>query len=121
MEKSFGITFSVVFALLAIYPIFSGASVNLYMLCIAIFFLTVTITAPKYLFIASKIWLNFGKRISYFTSPVIMILTYIISVVPMGLAMRALRIDLLDLKFNSNKKTYWINSEDFDDTLENQF
>lgn len=121
MEKNFGVTFTFVFFILGMFPVIYGNMPNLYLIFISIFFLTFTIFFPAKLFIVSKIWLNFGKRLSYLTSPIIMILTYCISVASIGLVMRMLRVDLLDLRFDHNKKSYWKNSEKFDTSLDNQF
>lgn len=121
MEKNFGYTFFIVSIIIGIYPLLNGNEVNLFFLGLAIFFLFMSLLAPNKLFIPAKIWLNFGRFLGKFTSPIIMILTYILSVVSVGLLLRVLRIDILDIRINKNKKSYWKKSAKYDESLDNQF
>ena len=55
-----------------------------------------------------------------FISPIVMGIVYFMGVTPTGLIMRLLGKDLLNLKKN-NKDTYWIDKDNSNNDLKNQF
>ena len=55
-----------------------------------------------------------------FIAPVIMGIIYFLIVTPTGILVRLFKKDLLYLKMN-NKKTYWIEKNDKNNTMRNQF
>ena len=63
-----------------------------------------------------KILINFTLIIS----PIIMAIVFFLIVTPIGLIMRVLRKDLLNLKFNT-KKSYWIEKKGPKSKMKNQF
>ena len=121
MERNFGYTFTIVLAIIASYPILYDKPINVYFTILAIFMLGLTIFMPHKLFIPAKLWLNFAIIISHITSPIIMILIYIISLMPSSLIIRILGIDLLELKIDKKKDTYWKDAEPFDEKLDKQY
>jgi hypothetical protein len=121
MEKNFGFTFAAVFGIISFYPLIIGNGINFYFLAIALLFLFITLVIPNKLTKMSKLWLIFGAAIGKFTSPIIMMIVYIISVVPTGIIIKLFMSDLLDIKIQNKKKSYWKNPDDFDDSLNNQF
>jgi hypothetical protein len=57
-------------------------------------------------------------------NPVVMLLIYCITIVPIGLILRLVGKDLLLLKFNSSEKSYWISRQPpgpKPESLEDQF
>ena len=50
-----------------------------------------------------------------------MILIYLISLMPSSLIIRILGIDLLELKIDKKKDTYWKDAEPFDEKLDQQY
>ena len=74
----------------------------------------------KILLPLNKIWFKFGILLGLIFSPVIMGFIFFLVVTPIGILMRVLRKDLLNLKF-SNLETYWIEKKDQKSEMKNQF
>jgi large-conductance mechanosensitive channel len=68
----------------------------------------------------NKIWFKFGIFLGKIISPIIMGIIFFLVVTPIGLIMRILGKDLLNLKFN-NKKSYWIEKNGPKSKMKNQF
>ena len=64
--------------------------------------------------------LIFGILIGKIISPLIMGLIFFVVVTPIGLLMRLLNKDLLNLKFNKSK-SYWIEKNEPKSKMKNQF
>ena len=54
-------------------------------------------------------------------SPLVMALIFFLVVTPTAIIMRIIGKDLLNLKFNNKKKSYWLNKNDNNDDMKNQF
>ena len=119
-NRSFGIVFFVVFLLISIYPILNENNIKIWALIISIIFLILGIINSKFLSPLNKIWFKFGIVLGKIISPLVMGLIFFLIVTPIGLLMRILKKDLLNLKFN-NKKSYWINKNNFKNRMDKQF
>ncbi len=125
-EKSFGITFAVVFGLIAawlywrkhvpIYSVMAAAG--------AIFFLTAAFLAPQILRPINLIWLKFGLLLHKIVNPIVMGLLFFLVFTPMGFIMRRSGKDLLSLKRDSAAASYWSpreTSTEIEASMKNQF
>tara|TARA_A100000164_G_scaffold232804_1_gene206617 strand:+ start:248 stop:631 length:384 start_codon:yes stop_codon:yes gene_type:complete len=119
-NRSFGIVFFIVFFLIATYPIINDGHVRIWSLIISVIFLILGLLNSKILFPLNKIWYKFGILLGKIISPLVMILIFFIVVTPIGLLMRLLNKDLLNLKFNKNK-SYWIEKNEPKSKMKNQF
>ena len=119
-NRSFGLVFFVVFFLIATYPLLSKGEVRLWSLFISIIFLILGILNSKILSPLNKIWFKFGIFLGKIVSPLIMGLIFFVVVTPIGILMRFLNKDLLNLKFNKNS-TYWIEKNGPKSKMKNQF
>ena len=106
-NRSFGIVFFLIFLLIAIYPLIYNNEIRIWSLIISLSFLILGIMNSKILLPLNKIWFKFGILLGLIFSPVIMGFIFFLVVTPIGILMRVLRKDLLNLKF-SNLETYWI-------------
>jgi large-conductance mechanosensitive channel len=68
----------------------------------------------------NNFWFKFGILLGKVISPFIMGTIFFIIVTPIGIIMKILKKDLLNLKFN-NKKTYWIEKNGPKSKMKNQF
>ena len=66
-------------------------------------------------------WFKFGIFLGRIISPIIMALIFFLVVTPIGLIMRLLRKDLLNLKYNKKNKSYWIEKNGPKSKMKNQF
>ena len=119
-NKSFGLVFFIVFLIIGTYPLLSQNEVRLWSLIISIIFLILGLLNSKLLTPLNKIWFKFGISLGKIVSPLVMGLIFFFVVTPIGILMRVLKKDLLNLKFNKNP-TYWIEKNDPKSKMKNQF
>ncbi len=119
-NKSFGIVFFIVFLIIAIYPLINSDEIRLWSLCISIIFLVLGLINSKILNPLNKLWFKFGLFLGKIISPLVMGIIFFLVVTPIGLIMRLLNKDLLNLKF-SNTHSYWIEKTEPKSKMNNQF
>ena len=119
-NRNFGIVFFIVFFLISIYPITQSGNLRVWSLIISIIFLILGILNSNLLYPLNKIWFKFGLLLGKFISPIIMGFIFFFVVTPIGLLMRLLKKDLINLKFNKNN-TYWIDKTGPKSKMRNQF
>ena len=119
-NRSFGIVFFIVFLAIAIYPLINQDEVRIWSLIISIVFLVLGLLNSKLLNPLNKIWFKFGLFLGNIISPLLMGIIFFVVVTHIGLLMRILNKDLLNLKFNK-KKSYWIEKNEPKGKMKNQF
>ena len=119
-NRSFGIVFFVVFLIITTYPLINGDELRLWSLIISIVFLFLGLVNSKILNPLNKLWFKFGIFLGKIISPLIMGIIFFLVVTPIGLLMRLLNKDLLNLKFNNNT-SYWIENKGPKSKMKNQF
>ena len=119
-NRSFGIVFFIVFFLIATYPLINGNEIRLWSLVISIIFLLLGLVNSKIINPLNKLWFKFGIFLGKIISPLIMGIIFFLVVTPIGLLMRLLNKDLLNLKFNNNS-SYWIEKTEPKSKMKNQF
>ena len=119
-NRSFGIVFSIVFLLIAIYPLINSEGLRVWSLIIAVIFLFLGLINSKILTPLNKLWFKFGILLGRILSPLIMGLIFFLVVTPIALIMRTIGKDLLNLKFNKDK-SYWIEKAGPMSKMKNQF
>ena len=107
-EKSFGILFFVVFAIIGLYPLLSFNFVRIWALVIALIFLFLGMTRPSVLKPLNTGWIKLGEILGKIIAPIVMLLVFFIVITPIGLMLRLFGKDILGLKFSEKVKTYWI-------------
>lgn len=119
-NRSFGIVFFIVFLLIALYPLINNEEIRLWSLLISSVFLIFGLINSQILTPLNKLWFKFGLLLGKIISPLVMGLIFFFVVTPIGLIMRALRKDLLNLKYDKNK-SYWIEKKGPKSKMKNQF
>ena len=119
-NRSFGIVFFIVFLVIAIYPLTNNGELRLWSLIISLVFLFLGLANSKILNPLNKLWFKFGIFLGKVISPLIMGIIFFLVVTPIGILMRLLNKDLLNLKFN-NTSTYWIEKTETKSKMKNQF
>jgi hypothetical protein len=119
-NKSFGIIFFVVFLLIAAYPLINNGELRVWSLVLSLAFLILGLLNSKILYPLNKIWFKFGLLLGRIVSPLVMVIIFFLVVTPIGLLMRILNKDLLNLKFNKSK-SYWIEKNEQKSKMKNQF
>ena len=119
-NRSFGIVFFVVFLLIAISPLASSGDIRIWSLIISSIFLILGLLKSNILTPLNRIWFKFGIFLGKIVSPLVMGVIFFFVVTPIGLIMRVLGKDLLNLKYNLNK-SYWIEKSGPKSKMKNQF
>ena len=119
-NRNFGIVFFIVFLLIALYPLLKGNDLRIWSLVISFIFLALGLVNSKILTPLNRLWFKFGLLLGRFISPLIMGIIFFIVVTPIGIIMRLLKKDLLNLKYNK-KETYWIDKSGPKSKMKNQF
>ena len=119
-NRNFGIVFFIVFLLIALYPLLKGNDLRIWSLLISFIFLALGLINSKILTPLNRLWFKFGLLLGKFISPLIMGIIFFIVVTPIGIIMRLLKKDLLNLKYNK-KETYWIDKSGPKSKMKNQF
>ena len=119
-NKSFGILFFIVFLLIAIWPVLESGSIRLWSILISLIFFILGIINSKILTPLKKGWIKLGEILGKFIAPIVMGFIYFIIITPIGILMRLLGKDLLNIKYNKNK-SYWIKRTKNINTMKRQF
>tara|TARA_B100000902_G_scaffold294400_1_gene281058 strand:- start:1119 stop:1502 length:384 start_codon:yes stop_codon:yes gene_type:complete len=119
-NRSFGIVFFIVFLLIAIYPLTYSEEIRTWSVIISLIFLILGLLNSKILTPLNKLWFKFGLFLGKMISPIIMGIIFFLVVTPIGLIMRLLGKDVLNLKFN-NDRSYWIDKNESKSKMKNQF
>ena len=119
-NRNFGIVFSIVFLIVALWPLLSQNDIRIWSLIISGIFLVLGLINSKLLLPLNKIWFKFGIFLGNFIAPIVMGIIYFMVVTPTGLIMKMLGKDLLNLK-KDDKDTYWIEKDNSNNDLKNQF
>ena len=105
--RSFGVLFFLVFLLLAFWSIFKKNNFEYIFITFSLFFLILTFFNSKILIPLNNVWIKFGELLGKIIAPIIMGVIYFFIITPMGLFLRLIGKDLLNLKFDKNK-SYWV-------------
>ena len=119
-NKSFGIVFFIVFFLFGIWPALKGNDIRYWSISLSLIFLILGILNSKFLSPLNRLWFKFGIILGNFIAPIIMGLIFFLVVTPIGLIMKLLGKDLINLKKNKDK-TYWIEKKEIKTSMKNQF
>ena len=119
-NRSFGIVFFILFALVGLYPLINNGNIKLWFLSISLIFLFLGIFNSRILSPFNIIWNKFGIFLGKIVAPLVMIIIFFGVVTPIGLFMRIMSKDLLNLKFNNNQ-SYWIEKKESKSKFKNQF
>jgi len=120
-NKSFGIVFFIFFLLVSLYPLLKDNEIRYWSLMLSLVFLILGLINSKLLSPLNKLWFKFGVFLGKVISPFIMFIIFFLIVTPIGVIMRILKKDLLNIEFNDKKKTYWIEKSGPKSKMKNQF
>jgi len=120
-NRSFGITFFLVFLLAGIWPLLNSESIRIWSIIISLIFLFLGLIKSRHLTPLNKLWSKFGILLASIVSPIVMGLVFFVVLTPIAIIMKLIGKDILKRNFNKNEKTYWIYREKTKSSLKNQF
>ena len=119
-NRSFGIVFFTFFLIIAIYPLLKDQNIRVWSLIISILFLILGVLNSSLLSPLNKLWFKFGLLLGSIISPIVMGIIFFLVVTPIGLILKLVGKDPLNLKKNK-LKTYWIVKAEPKSKMKNQF
>ena len=119
-NRSFGAIFSIVFLIIALYPLLNGNSIRIWSIILSLIFFILGLLNSNILSPLNKIWFKFGIILGGIVSPIIMGLVFFLVVTPTSLILRLFKKDILNLKKNDSI-SYWIIKSDKKSKMKNQF
>lgn len=120
-ERSFGLVFAGVFAVVALLPLLHGHPVRLWALPVAALFLGVALIRPALLAPLNRLWFRFGLALGKVMTPVMMGLLFVGAVIPTAIAMKLLRKDPMQRRLSADAATYWEPREQQPGPMREQF
>ena len=119
-NRNFGIVFFIVFLIIALWPLLKQNEIRIWSLIISFIFFVLGLINSRLLTPLNKLWFKFGILLGNIIAPIVMGIVFFLVVTPTGLIMRFFRKDILKLKKNTSD-SYWINKDDTNSSMKNQF
>jgi len=107
-DRGFGFVFAGFFALVSALSWWRGHAGWHWTVPLAALFLLVALVYPRLLNPLNKLWLKFGLLLYKVVNPIVLGLLFFLTIMPIGLIMRAFGKDFLRLKVDSSASSYWI-------------
>ena len=123
-DRAFGLTFAAIGFAVAVAKLWWGQSTGWFWLVGGGALLALAAVSPQVLAPANRLWRRLAILLHRLVTPVVMLVIFITTVVPVGLIMRALGKDPLRLRFDPAAATYWIDRKPpgpAPGTMKNQF
>ena len=120
-NKSFGLVFFVIFIIIALWPLLNDGNIRVWSIIVSIIFLILGLLNSKILTPFNKLWMRLGALLGIIASPIVMGVVYFGIITPIGLIMKLFGKDVLNLKLDKNKKTYWTLKKKIPSKMKDQF
>ena len=132
-DRNFGFVFAVLFLVIGLWPAASQLWYGVWppegdvvltrwwALAVSGGIVVVGLLAPVVLHPLNWIWFKLGMILGAVVAPVVMALFFFIVITPISLIMRVFRKDVLDVRIDKNKDSYWIKRREEIGPMENQF
>ena len=120
-ERAFGCLLASVLLAVGLWPVLRGAAPILPALAGAVLLLVLALIYPQTLRTANRLWMQFGLLMGRVISPLVLLIVFIATIVPIGLILKALGKDRLGLKIDRQKSSYWIDRVEPPNSMKKQF
>jgi len=123
-DRGFGLTFAAVGVAVGIANLWWGERAGWIWLAGAGALLGLAVASPRILSSLNRLWGRFAVLLRRLVTPIVVLVVFVTSVVPVGVIMRALGKDPLRLKPHAAAATYWIDRKlpgPAPGTMKNQF
>jgi hypothetical protein len=110
-DRSFGLVFAGFFTIWSALSWWKGHTSWHWALPLAAVFLVVAYTKPSLLGPLNRLWLKLGLLLYKVVNPIVLGLLFFVTIMPIGLIMRAFGKDFLRLKIDRGAATYWIHRQ----------
>lgn len=107
-ERSFGLVFAAVFAIVGLWPLWMNGAPRYWAIVAATVFLMLAFLVPRVLAPLNRLWMQVGLLLGRIVSPIVLLLLFVVAVIPTGLILRLVGKDPLQRRFEPQLDTYWI-------------
>jgi len=120
-NRNFGLVFFFIFLVVSIWPLTHNESPRIWSAIISLAFLILVLTRSKLLTPLNRLWAKFGIILGSIIAPIVMGVVFFLVITPIGLVMKIIGKDLLSLKYDKKKETYWVKRDKPTSTMKQQF
>ena len=120
-NRNFGLVFFFVFLIVGLWPLLNEGSFRIWSIIIAIIFLILGLMNSKLLTPLNILWFKLGILLGSIVAPIVMGIVFFVIITPIGFIMKIIGKDLLNNKYDSKNKSYWINRNKTKSTMRQQF
>mgnify|MGYP001452653669 FL=1 len=120
-NKNFGITFSIVFFILFIFFYDISKLFFIILLSLSIIFLILGLNNSELLSKPNKYWNRFGILLGTIIAPIVMSVVFYLVLVPIGIFMKIIKSNYLDIKIDKNLHSYWKKKDNSKFNFDDQF
>lgn len=120
-ERSFAFTFGIFFLLIGLYLFYINNKYAIGIILLSFIIVLIGLIVPKFLKLPNFLWYKLGLILGSIVSPVVMMIIYLITIIPIGLLLKLFRKDILSLKLDKNISSYWIESSRKINSMKKQF
>ena len=120
-NRNFGLVFFFIFLVVSIWPLTHNESPRIWSAIISLAFLILVLTRSKLLTPLNRLWAKFGIILGAIIAPIVMGVVFFLVITPIGLVMKIIGKDLLSIKYDKKKETYWIKRDKPTSTMKQQF
>ena len=120
-NRNFGLVFFFIFLVVSIWPLTHNESPRIWSAIISLAFLILVLTRSKLLTPLNRLWAKFGIILGSIITPIVMGVVFFLVITPIGLVMKIIGKDLLSIKYDKKKETYWIKRDKPTSTMKQQF
>jgi hypothetical protein len=106
-SRSFGLLIGGVCLALAALSYWARGHLNPYWTSVGTVFLIVSLLMPRVLAPLKRLWIRLGHVLHVVVGPVVLGLSYMVAIVPVGLITRMFGKDLLAQRWDRSADTYW--------------
>jgi hypothetical protein len=110
-DRSFGITFTIVFALVALWLLTTARSGAIAVAALGAATLIVSMLRPALLRPLNRVWMRIGELLHHVVSPVVLGGIYYVVIAPVAVAMRLKGRDALKMRLDRAARSYWVERE----------
>ena len=118
--RSFGVTIGIILLIIAGYLFHRDNTLFQAFIYLASSFIGFGLILPNFLKPLYLLWMIFAIILGWFMTRIILSLLFYLVLTPIGLTLRILGKDLLNLRFNGSK-SYWIEKTGPNSKMKNQF
>lgn len=120
-DRTFGVVFTVFFLIVALLPLLKGHTPRLWAGVFAVAFLMAALIRPAVLHSLNIFWIRFGLLLNRIVEPIMTAIVYGVAILPFGLLLKLFKPDMLKMRYDADASTYWVQRDNVDSSMKNQF